>query len=112
MDNYLRIFRLLRALSRKYIVANGGMHPSPVVVELDVLEDAPSRLVPHPVALSFHQLSFQRLEERLRHRDAYAEFDLGLLNITFSIVITKNLRISPRERHANQTVGQPWSLLR
>lgn len=44
------------------------MHPLPVVVELDVLEDILPRFVPRPVRPSRHQLPLQGLEEGLGER--------------------------------------------
>ena len=44
------------------------MHPSPVVVELDVFEHVLLRLLPRLVALAVHQLALERLEEGFRER--------------------------------------------
>ena len=47
-----------------------GMQPPPVVVELDVSEHLPPRLVPGFVSSVIYQLSLERLEERLGQRIA------------------------------------------
>ena len=44
------------------------MHPSRVVVELDVFEHVLLRLLPRLVALAVHQLALERLEEGFRER--------------------------------------------
>ena len=44
------------------------MHPSPVVIELDVFERVLLRLLPRLVALAVHQFALERPEEGFRER--------------------------------------------